>query len=87
MSIKYNKMVDDENKNEECVICFGCCNDEIFYFCNICRRKFHTKCLNSWIKQCKDKGRKAINCCYCQNKNTMRKIKKCFCSYYSVSVN
>ena len=80
-------MFDNYKKiNEECIICFEECNDELYYFCKKCNYKFHKHCLKAWFKKCKEKNNNSNKCLHCQEENCLYILKKCFCNYYSLKI-
>lgn len=72
--------------NEECIICFEECNDQLYYFCKKCNYKFHKSCLKTWFKKCKENNNNCNKCLHCQEENCLYILKKCFCNYYTVKI-
>ena len=84
-----NKEVNNKevnNKEDECIICFEECNDELYVFCKKCNYKFHTHCFLNWKQMCIKKGQKYDVCLHCQNSNTLYKIKQRCCYFYKSKV-
>ena len=76
----------DNLVNNECIICFEKCNEEIFCFCKKCKNQFHLSCYKKWIEKCKEKGNNCLKCLYCQNYKTIYRNKKFCCGYYYVKM-
>jgi hypothetical protein len=87
---EYISMKEEEEKekeNNECIFCFEDCNDLLHTFCKVCKHKFHNDCYKKWIKKCKSTGNKIyLQCVYCQNKDSIRKVKKFCCYYYTEKI-
>ena len=58
-----------------CSICLELIKNEKPYFCYVCQKIFHHKCLNSWEKQQKEKNKK-LTCPNCRNELPLNKWKE-----------
>ena len=76
----------ENNKENECIVCFEQCNDQLHIFCKKCDYKFHVHCFLNWEQMCKKKKQNHNVCLHCQNENTLFKIKKGCCYYYKKKV-
>jgi len=77
---------DNGNNEDECIICFEECNDDLYVYCKKCNYKFHTHCFLNWKQICIKKKKNYDICLHCQNTNTLYKIKKRCCYYYKSKI-
>ena len=77
--INYNKL--SESRQDKlsdkfcCNICFILIKKEKPYFCYICQKIFHEKCIKDWDKKCKSQN-KNLTCPNCRNELPIEKWNK-----------
>ena len=75
----YNKLPDEKkdilNEKYNCVICMSMVKEENPYFCYVCQKIFHSRCLEFWSKEKKSHGQ-IMTCPNCRYKLTFKEWKK-----------